>query len=300
MDVVYPYKSAPDDFELRYSLRSLANLPHERVVVAGDKPIIISRDVVHVAVDPVVDRYQSSTTNIVGAIERAGVSGDFILMHDDMFVLEPWVYRHEHRGTIDEYVRGGGASGEYLARAARTRDVLLAHGVTDPLFFGLHTPTIYNAERVLELVREFDGQRYLLRTLYHNLFPAPSCRRDDVKVRAWAGSAGGDVVSISDECAAHPGFKAWIAARFPDRCRYEVSARGRCLILGYAPDVWSDAERALETGEFEAVIASPEAAEHWPGEVTAVACDDLHAERLARVCGFDEWTWCGRTIKEAA
>ncbi|AKR55711.1 hypothetical protein XM25_07850 [Devosia sp. H5989] len=300
MDIVYPYKSVPDDFELRYSLRSLVNVPHERVIVAGDRPIIISRDVVHVTVDPVADRYQSSTTNIVAAIERAGVSGDFILMHDDMFVLEPWSYQHEHRGTIEEYVRAGGASGEYLARAASTRDLLQAHGIADPLFFGLHTPTVYNAERVLDLVREFEGQRYLLRTLYHNLFLAPSRQRDDVKVRAWSGSVDGDILSISDECAAHPGFKAWIAARFPERCSYEVSARGRCLILGYAPTVWAEAEAALDDGAFEVVIASPEAAEHWPGEVTALAHDDKHAEHLARVCGFDDWTWCGRTIKEAA
>jgi len=300
MDIVYPYKSAPDDFELRYSLRSLVNVPHERVIVAGDRPIIISREVVRIPVDPMADRYQSSTANIVAAIERAGVTGDFILMHDDMFVLEPWSAQHEHRGTIDEYMRAGGAGGEYLARAASTRDLLRVHGVAEPLFFGLHTPTIYNAERVLDLVREFEGRRYLLRTLYHNLFPAPSRQRDDVKVRAWTGSAGGDVLSISDECAGHPDFKSWIAARFPERSSYEVASGGRCLILGYAPTVWAEAEAALDEGAFDVVIASPEAAESWPGEVTALAYDDNHAEHLARVYGFDDWTWCGRTIKEAA
>ncbi|QMV00157.1 hypothetical protein GHV40_01040 [Devosia sp. D6-9] len=300
MDVVYPYKSAPDDFELRYSLRSLVNVDHDRVVIAGDRPIIIDRAVQYVAVEPVHDRYRSSTVNLLAAIDRVGVSGDFILMHDDIFLLEPWHFQHEHRAPLEAYIRGGGASGEYLALAAQTRDILLAQGVEEPLFFGLHTPTIYNAGRLVDLVREFEGQRYLLRTLYHNLFPAPSRQRDDVKVRAWVGSAGGDVLSISDECATHPGFKTWIATRFPERCRYELGAHGRCLILGYAPTVWAQAEAAMDREQFDAVIASPEAAEHWPGDITAIAHDDHHAEHLARVCGFEDWTWCGRTIKEAA
>jgi hypothetical protein len=81
---------------------------------------------------------------------------------------------------------------------------------------------------------------------------------------------------------------------------YRRDPQGRLLILGYAPTVWADADLALETGPFDAVIASPEAAEHWPGEVLAVATDDDHAERLARMHGFEDVTWCGRTDRAVA
>jgi len=75
---------------------------------------------------------------------------------------------------------------------------------------------------------------------------------------------------------------------------YRRSPHGRCLILGYAQNVWTDAALAMESGPFDAVIASPEAAEHWPDDVLAIAEDDEHAERLARMHGFDDLVWCGR------
>lgn len=300
MDIVYPYKSAPDDFELRYSLRSLVHVPHERVIVAGDKPIIISKVVQYVPVPTIDDRYQSSTANIVAAIRAADIRGDFIVMHDDIFVLQPWAFRHEHRCTIDEYLKGGQAAGQYRSYIESTRDLLIAKGISDPLWFGLHTPTVYNAHRLVGMVEGFSGHRYLLRTLYHNLFPAPSVRRPDVKARLW-GEPGpdADVLSITDDLARGAGFRSWIASRFPDKSRYEISTSGRCLILGYAPTLWADVERALDENAYVAVIASPEAAQYWPGEILAIAHDDAHADQIARSIGFDEVTWCGRT-KEAA
>ena len=75
---------------------------------------------------------------------------------------------------------------------------------------------------------------------------------------------------------------------------------GRCLILGYGPDLWTDALAAMAGGEFEAIIASPEAAAHWPRPVDAIAMDDDHALRLARMKGFDEVVVCGAQRKEAA
>lgn len=80
---------------------------------------------------------------------------------------------------------------------------------------------------------------------------------------------------------------------------YRGSRRGRCLILGYAKSVWDDADRALDTGPFDQVIASPEAARHWPGEYI-VASGDREAERLAAMLGFTEVVFCGRSEVVAA
>jgi len=81
---------------------------------------------------------------------------------------------------------------------------------------------------------------------------------------------------------------------------YRGDAKGRCLILGYAPTVWTDLEAVLPSGKFDAVIASPEAAEHWPAEVTAIASDDNHADVLARMMGYNDVVWCGRSGRRAA
>jgi len=224
MDVVYPYKRSPGDFELRYSLRSLENVPHDRVIIAGDVPFNTSDAVVTVKNPRVgADRYMSSTANIFAAMQQADISGDFVLMHDDIFVLKPWTFRHEDRGPINAYDE---AKGDYLARIKSTAALLRSHGIDEPLFYGLHTPTIYNSSRLVDLIREFPMPRfkYLLRTLYHNLFPQPSVRREDVKLKDWtdAISKPSDVLSISDNIAMLPTFRAWIDARFPRPSVYEV------------------------------------------------------------------------------
>ena len=169
--------------------------------------------------------------------------------------------------------------------------------------------TIYNRDRLIELTREFDGQRYLLRSLYHNLFPAESHQVRDVKARVWPPTDGRDqgaVLSISDTVAMDFRFREWIEARFPDRCRYEHHAEGLCLILGYSPEVWSEAYAVGD--DFEAVIASPEAAKHryaqgWDwGDIDAIGRTDDHCLRLASHMGFDpdQIVFCGRQKQQEA
>lgn len=79
---------------------------------------------------------------------------------------------------------------------------------------------------------------------------------------------------------------------------YRRAPQGRCLVLGYEGDVWGDAGRALDGPGFDGVIASPEAAAHWPGALTAVAGDNREARLLARMHGFEETVWCGRSEEE--
>lgn len=291
MDVVYPYRAAPGDMELRFSMRSLRNLPHGRVIVAGDRPSIATDRVSFVPVDPDSDRFRSSTQNLLAAADAASTD-QIVVMNDDFFILKPWRFRHENRGTVDEYLFTGGCAGQYRQRIQSTKDILKAHGVPEPLWFGLHTPTVYDRRKLIDLILDFQGQPYLLRTLYHNLFPQPSERRQDVKIYRWSPpSIGQDLLSISDEAAKDPACKAWLAAAFPDPSPYEYA--GRCLILGHGPTVWQDL--AEHWGEFGAVIASPEAAEHWPGPLLAVANDDKHALMIAESYGFEDLIVCGKS-----
>lgn len=306
MDVVYPYKRTPDDYELRFSLRSLANLPHRGVIVSGDVPAFASEELCCLAVDPVADRYRSSTANILAAAERGDVTDDFIVMHDDIFLMAPHELRHENRGTIREYLATGKAAGEYRERIVSTAALLRAEGIEDPLWFGLHTPTVYNRGRLIDLIRAYEGKPYLLRTLYHNIYPAPSERADDVKVRRWTGYAGETILSANDAMSIDAGFRAWLEGMFPELSRYEYRAKGKCLILGYGASVWEEAYAAGR--DFEAVIASPEAAQHqssggciWGG-VRAVGNTDEHCLYLARMMGFSEAqiVFAGRQKAEAA
>jgi hypothetical protein len=94
--------------------------------------------------------------------------------------------------------------------------------------------------------------------------------------------------------------KTWESSHPFIREHYRGLDKRSCLILGYGPDVWSEAEQALKREEFDVVIASPEAAEHWPGEVFAVAENDERAERLAYMHGFERVVFCGRSEEAAA
>lgn len=95
--------------------------------------------------------------------------------------------------------------------------------------------------------------------------------------------------------------KPWMRSRDPwVGEHYRRDRQGRCLVLGYDETLWADVDRALDAGPYDAVIASPEAAEHWPGEVLAIAFDNHEAARLARLHGFDDLTWCGVKERRAA
>lgn len=219
MDIIIPYKATHDGFELHHAVRSLAHVPHDRLIVAGDDPGLPGAE--HVPVEPMLDRYASSTANILAAC-KASAADRVVVTHDDIFVLRPWTFRHEHRGTIDEYLRSNTRSGSYRGWTRATRDMLRARGVGNPLCFSLHTPTVYDREALIALIEEHAGQHYLLRTLYHNLHPQPAVKRDDVKVYRWVEPAEGqDVLSIGDAVPRSGAFRRWIAARFPEPSPYE-------------------------------------------------------------------------------
>ncbi|WP_226576542.1 hypothetical protein [Acuticoccus sediminis] len=117
----------------------------------------------------------------------------------------------------------------------------------------------------------------------------------------WRNHGNSDIADADPRVVFFPGdTKPW---HFDDDWtlqHYRGDRGGRCLILGYAPTVWGEVTEALRDGPFDAVIASPEAAEHWPGEVMAVAHCDVEAERIAAQIGFDSVTFCGRTGRAAA
>ncbi len=61
--------------------------------------------------------------------------------------------------------------------------------------------------------------------------------------------------------------------------------------------VWDDAKAVMEA-PYAGLIASPEAAKHWPGPIDAVARDDAQAARLAGMMGFDDLIHCGRAERK--
>lgn len=213
MDVLYPYKAIPDDRDLRWSLRSLVHMPHDRVIVAGDKPNVPG--VVHVPVKPMDDPYMSSAANLRAGLDA--VKGrKVIVMHDDIILLAPWRWQLQHRRTIREYLTYGRAKGSYRQMIWRTWDWLKERGCDEPLFYSLHTPAVYSVAKLRAVLDEVAGQSLAARTVYFNLHPEPAERAADVKRIMWRDDIPSmSMISLSDNLARRWKFQRWVEGVLP-------------------------------------------------------------------------------------
>ena len=90
MDILYTLKQCDQCDELIYSLRSLCNLPHDRVFLVGGCPKNIDKSkVVYIPTEQKGTKWRNSTNNVKTACKDPRLSDDFILMNDDFFVLKP-------------------------------------------------------------------------------------------------------------------------------------------------------------------------------------------------------------------
>jgi hypothetical protein len=144
----------------------------------------------------------------------------------------------------------------------------------------------FTPERAEEASRRFVGsdQAWLAYSLGHG---EATFKPSDGVVR-WGAANEGPMMFF-------PGnVKPWHAVAHPFvGAHYRLEGPRRGLILGGKRSVWEEAERALETGPFDSVIAFPQAAQRWPRPVDAVAENMEHAGLLARMLGVDTPVVCG-------
>jgi hypothetical protein len=195
-DIVYPLAFLYDYNELRYSLRSLKNLPHGRVFIGGYAPDWLANST-YIFVDKPLDmnRKNHEIGNIYAvlanlkAVMDDEVSDDFILMNDDFYILNPLDELPVlHRGPIENVIAEYKAAGAkaYLKTMERTRDFLLEQGYTDILSYELHTPMRMNKQKWLkmyDLYQEYPELHPLhTRTIYGNVYQVGGTEIQDVKV----------------------------------------------------------------------------------------------------------------------
>lgn len=219
MDIVYICQAAERNEPLRYSLRSLANLPHARVWIVGYKP----RWVYNVSYLPTVQRgpkHANTWRNWQAMAGCADLSERFVLFNDDFFVTRPVTdIPNLHRGTLDEAVEWYTKLRltAYRQRAEYTRKLLRRAGRPEPFHsYELHTPMVMHRDTLAQAVGWLDRHRtapleYVSkRTFYGNWAAAGGQREHDIKVQkpaqalpqsplpflstapaSWTGLAGG-------------------------------------------------------------------------------------------------------------
>lgn len=230
MDVLYPLKQHDNNNELRCSLRSLKNIPHDRVFVCGWKPFWMTDDVVHIPTDQDnnENKYLKSTRNLIKACEDERLSDDFILMNDDMYIMRPITeIPVMHRGPINDVINWywkRHSSGPYANGMVATFHRLDRMGCKNIMSYELHVPMVVNKKKFLETLKlSLEMEGFGKRTLYGNINQIGGVQAEDVKYSTRRRDIDPELAFISTEEASfmyHP-IGNYIREKFNKRCKYE-------------------------------------------------------------------------------
>lgn len=228
-DVVYVVKIGTTNEQLRYSLRSLKNIPHRRVFIAGYVPPWVT-GVVPVPVEQTGQKHANALHNLKVALEHPELGESFLYMNDDFFTMRPIPEVPPlHRGpvaAVEEKFAAAGF-GLYLAGLKQAKLVLATLGYTDPLCYELHVPFPAQKSLYREVLELTGDQPHLHhRTVYGNLHHRRAGRMSDVKVyrRDDGFREQGVFLSTMSDSFTHGRVGAFIRSRFPEPGKYENPA----------------------------------------------------------------------------
>lgn len=227
-DVVFMVREGRQYEELRYALRSLANLPHGRVWVYGGRPNWLT-GAAHVPARQGAVAH-ANTARITAAIAgNRALSDEFYWFHDDMYLLAPMdLVPRLHRCGWDEWVAGAaGRKGPHgPAKTAATDEALRAFGITPEFSYELHVPMVVDRDAFRDMVLAVTAWRPEVlvhvqkRSLYGNWMGYGGERAADPKFYQQSPPLDGPFASSTDTSLNAPAGRQ-IRGMFPDPSPYE-------------------------------------------------------------------------------
>jgi len=233
MDILYTIAENYDGEELRYSLRSLKNIPHDRVFFVGGCPKWV-KGVEHIPTTQSGTKYKNTTNNLKVACNDTRLSDDFIYFNDDFFILQPIknpardlnIYNGTVQSVLDALYEQHSIATPYMVGMEQTRDLLRFLGKSEPLSYELHAPIVFNKFNYLKMF-EIEGVDKInclhKRTLYGNLYYVGGKSQKDVKIFA-GHKFNPDTLGTFLSCA-NNGFekvRPYLQSKFPDKSPYEI------------------------------------------------------------------------------
>lgn len=176
-DVCYVVKNTAENEELRYSLRSLQNLPNVRNVwIYGGKPNFLVDKYHKKSFDQNGSKWENSAKIFWEIINDDDITDDFYLMMDDVFIMQP----------VSKFINFSRTSMEtsrhsiYYDEKRNVCNWLKKHHkpIRD---FDAHRPFLYNREKVKQLYPHYPNQT-CFRSLYGNWYNIPTETHPDCKV----------------------------------------------------------------------------------------------------------------------
>lgn len=225
MDVVYFIREGTNE-ELRYSLRSLKNLPHDKVWVYGGCPEGIKPDR-HVHAPQVgLTKWDRVRNMYTKACENNEISEDFILMNDDFFIMKPTDVPVRYRCSLQHHIlememKFNDRITEYTKLLRQAYRFLSAAG-KPALSYDLHIPMVINRKKFLDLLKKYP-ELHAMRTIYGNWYEIGGERMADVKVYDPQAYVDRKATFLSSSDDSWPGaIGDYIKEQFPKRSEYET------------------------------------------------------------------------------
>jgi len=245
MDVVYLCREGENE-ELRYSLRSLRNLPHGRVWIFGGAPEWI-RGAELVPTDQHDTKYRVTTRAMRAACEHPDVSDPFALFNDDFYVMRPVaevpvLHRGPVAAVLAYYERRWGGRSRYSVGMRETAVLLRSLGFDDPLSYELHLPLPIHKAAMLEALDAGEASGITVlhkRTLYGNLARLGGERASDCKIvsprdgRIAGRHVAGASTWLSSSDASFDGLAPLLAHRFPRPSPFEPPQAQRVFAVDH-------------------------------------------------------------------
>lgn len=182
MDVVYLVRPGERNEELRFSLRSLANLPHDRVWVIGyGPPWLVNATVFSIPTGP--DRFANTTEALRVACDLPGISDRFYWFTDDVFVVHPTAsIPVVHRGPVIDHLAAAQDS-EHKTGLTATLQLLERFGIPDPVSYDVHWPLPVD-KKAMTIALDLNPGIFAFhkRTFYGNYWGIGGSRVDDDKI----------------------------------------------------------------------------------------------------------------------
>jgi len=174
LDVVYVVGEHTD--ELRYSLRSLKHVVHDRVWVVSKTLPEWVRNVGHIPVGDRWYRVRNVVEKLYAAASHPEVSETFQYWNDDFFALQPTTIPVRHGGLVAPKKPGGLIPATFTGRDAHkwTHWLLRTHWNIDPVYrYELtHTPMVMDKHLLVDAVDQARAVKLTgpaIRSLYGNL-----------------------------------------------------------------------------------------------------------------------------------
>lgn len=239
LDILYPVRPGESNEELRYSLRSLSNLPHGKVWVIGHKPEWVTGVEYIEGGNSAAHARANLYYNLLAACSCPDMPDELMVFNDDFFVIGPVAEVPVlYRGLLSKQIKTPSSrihQNWWYESLFITLTALQTCGVPAPVSYELHVPFRVNKAMMAQTLQQFmhvnPANPPQWRTLYGNMHAIGGAKGADGKAMR-PGPLVRPFHSTDDTSWRY--FRARFEQLFPEPSPYEIppAANGKLIAVG--------------------------------------------------------------------